>query len=273
MIPMFEPPPFGEIQLAILAPPVSQQARRTEKDKFANLIRSQIGQCQFLLAGDVAVDIEWLVHEQRRYESDEAPDVDNILKPLLDTLCGPEGLMIDDCQVQAVACRWIDSASREEECIQIRLRFEPDEWLSKRAFCLVHLGKGLCFPLNRNAQPGAVLLLVDQIEAMLTTRNKLIERGKDYYTAKGVMSVQRLFHRSRVGRFTVIELDSLRAELNQEMTAQPACPGADDLDRAMLDLRTRLASIISQGLPELATERPHRPAPDPESPREETSAQ
>jgi Holliday junction resolvase RusA-like endonuclease len=270
MIPVFEPPPFGEIELAILAPPVSQQARRTEKDKLADLIRSQLGQCQFLLAGDVALDIEWLVHEQRRYESDEAPDVDNILKPLLDTLCGPEGLMIDDCQVQAVSCRWIDSASREEERVQIRLRFEPDEWLSKSGFCLVHLGNGLCFPISRNTQPMAVLLVVEQVNVMLATRNRLIELGKDYYTANGVMSVQRFFHRSRVGRFTVIELDSLRAELKQEMTAQPACPGADDLDRAILDLRTRLASINSQGPPELATE---RPAPDPESPGRETPAQ
>ena len=58
--------------------------------------------------------IEWTVHEQDRYESDAAPDVDNILKPLLDGLCGPEGVLIDDCQVQAVDCRWIDWTLREQ---------------------------------------------------------------------------------------------------------------------------------------------------------------
>jgi Holliday junction resolvase RusA-like endonuclease len=193
MVLVYEPPPFGEIELTILAHPVSQQSRRAEKDKFTDLIRSQMEQFQFLLSGDVVVDIEWLVHEQQRYESDAAPDVDNILKPLLDTLCGPRGLLIDDCQVQAVSCHWIDSPSRDDEYIQIRLRFRPDEWLSKSGFCLVHLGKGLCLPLSRNAHPSAVLLIVEQVNVMLATRNKLIELGEDYYTASGVMSVQRVF--------------------------------------------------------------------------------
>jgi hypothetical protein len=37
-----------------------------------------------LLSGDVQVGIEWTLHEEARYEQDAAPDVDNILKPLLD---------------------------------------------------------------------------------------------------------------------------------------------------------------------------------------------
>ena len=59
-------------------------------------------------------------------------------------------------------------------------------------------------------------------------------------TANSVMSIQRVFHRSRVGRFTVIELDSLRAELTQEIAFQPAYLYADNLDRVIEDLRIRL---------------------------------
>jgi Holliday junction resolvase RusA-like endonuclease len=103
-----EPRASGELEFTISGPPVSQQSTRSEKDKFAELMRKQIGNSPYLLSGDVRVEIEWSLHEQYRYESDAAPDVDNILKPLLDALCGPQGVLIDDCQVQAVDCRWID---------------------------------------------------------------------------------------------------------------------------------------------------------------------
>jgi len=56
-----------------------------------------MGDCGYLPLGDVKVSIEWTLHEQDPYESDAAPDVDNILKPLLDVLCGPDGILIDDC--------------------------------------------------------------------------------------------------------------------------------------------------------------------------------
>jgi len=270
MRPLLEPPLSGEIELTILAPPASQQSRRSEKERFGDLIRSQLGQCQFLLLGDVVADIEWLVHEQRRYESNEAPDVDNILKPLLDTLCGPQGLIVDDCQIQAVSCRWIDSPSPDNECVQIRLRFRPDEWLSKSGFCFVHLGKGLCFPTTRNAQPRAVLFIVEQVNVMLATRNKLIELGADYYTANGVMSVQRVFHRSRVGRFDVIEIDSLRAELKQEIADQPSCPDDKNLDRAIRDLCTPLDNINTRRSPKPDTKAPRDAAPAPKSPGDDS---
>jgi hypothetical protein len=117
-----------------------------------------------------------------------------------------------------------------------------------------------------------VLLIVEQVNVMLATRNKLIELGQDYYTANGVMPVRRLFHRSREGRFTVRELDSLRGELKQEMAAQLACPDADNLGRAILDLRARLDNINRQGPQELAAKAQHGPALDPESSGDDASS-
>jgi hypothetical protein len=169
-----------------------------------------------LLSGDVRVEVEWLLHEQDRYESDAAPDVDNILKPLLDSLCGPQGLLIDDCQVQALDSRWIDWPDRGQR-VQIRLRFFPDEWVSKDGLCFVHLGKSLYFPINRFTSAQGVLLIMEHVKAMLKTRNRLMELGEDYYTSNGVMSVQRAFHRSRIGRFPVMELLALQTELEQQI--------------------------------------------------------
>jgi hypothetical protein len=156
--------------------------------------------------------------------------VDNILKPLLDALCGPHGVLIDDCQVQAVDCRWIDWRDRTER-VEVRIRFFPDEWVSKDGLCFVHLGKGLCFPINRTAPAEGTLLILEHVNAMLMTSNKLIGLGLDYYEANGVMSVQRVFHRSRVGRFPVIELDAIRVEFEQQAAAPTTTftrPGNDE---------------------------------------------
>src|ERR1035438_2459116 len=98
-----EPPFSGELTFVVEGPPVSQQSRRSEKDTFAKSIRAQMSECGYLISGDVRIYIEWTLHEQDRYESDAAPDVDNILKPLLDALCGPEGVLIDDCQPAQLA--------------------------------------------------------------------------------------------------------------------------------------------------------------------------
>src|SRR6266699_559454 len=142
-----EPPSPGRLTFHVEGPPVSQQSRRAEKDAFAAAVREQMGDFGFLLSGDVKVGIEWTLHEQDRYESDAAPDVDNILKPLLDALCGPQGVLIDDCQVQSVDCRWLDWPIREQR-VEITIDFLADEWISKDDLCFVHLGSSIYFPIN-----------------------------------------------------------------------------------------------------------------------------
>jgi Holliday junction resolvase RusA-like endonuclease len=215
-----EPPEGGRLTFVIERPPVSQQSRRSEKDAFADAVRARMGDCAYLLSGDVKVGIEWTLHEQERYESDAPPDVDNILKPLLDTLCGPQGVLIDDCQVQAVDCRWIDWTLREQR-VEITIDFLADEWIPKDALYFLHLGSSIYFPINLIGPAAANHILIDSACRMWRTREELLKLGNDYYVAKSVMSIQRVFHRSRITRFQVIELDALRMIVNQLAAGEP----------------------------------------------------
>jgi hypothetical protein len=225
---------------------VSQQARRSEKDKFTALLQDRMSECNYLLSGDVKVDIEWMVHEQDRYESDTSPDVDNVLKPLLDALSGPDGVLVDDCQVQAVLCYWVDWAPHDQQ-VCIRLSFHPDEWVSKESLCFVHLGLGLCFPINRASNPRGVLLIVEHVDRMLATRNALVKRGRGYYEAQYVMSVQRLFHRTRLGKFTVLELDALRAELAARIASEPVSSMDEEIDSLIAETRAEREALGDLG--------------------------
>jgi len=206
------PPPFGELNITLPIVPASLQARSAKKQAVIANIREVTSTAEYLLSGDVKVEIEWTVHEQARYESDETPDVDNIIKPILDALSGPDGILINDCQVQAVSCHWVDW-TRSEQQVQIRIRFFSDEWCRKAPLMFVHLGRGLCMPLSEDLPNEALEIFLDCFENMLPVREKLLDIGADYYAAQGVMSVQRVFHRSRLGGFTVVEVADLRKRL------------------------------------------------------------
>ncbi len=123
------PPESGELDIVFSLPPVSQQASSKSKTKFKNSVQEVIKNAEYLLSGDVQIEIEWMIHERERYESDRSPDLDNILKTLIDALCGPNGLLIDDNQVQHISCFWIDWNLYEEQ-LKVRIKYLPDEWLS-----------------------------------------------------------------------------------------------------------------------------------------------
>ena len=209
-----EPPESGSLDFSVAITPVSHQAeshrRRTVKETVASIVKP----VKYLLSGEVQIEIEWLIHERERYESDTSPDVDNILKPLLDGLCGPEGLLIDDCQVQAIDCRWIDWTLNEQQ-VNFRIRFSSDVWVKKSGLVFVHIERGLCFPICQDHTPETQLIVLNLCEELMKYRNRIEESTGDYYAAKSVMPIQRLFHKSRLQAFKKLELETLRAKLQK----------------------------------------------------------
>ena len=198
------------IELSFSLGPVSQQARAETKATFQNEIRKVLGTSQFLLSGDVQIEVEWLISEQVRYESDRAPDVDNILKPLLDSLGGPGGIMIDDNQVQNVSCSWLDW-DKEGEALRVTLRFRPDEWIPKKGLVFVQFDRGLCLPIPAWGKGGRALDWLEAYKSLLAARGDAERQGLPYYWAKMIMPQQRVFHRTRLGAFTVLSEAEFRS--------------------------------------------------------------
>ncbi len=206
------PPPDvpTELTVQLPLPPVSQQARAEAKAAFQTQIRKSLEAYDFLLSGDVSVAVEWSVSQQTRYETDRSPDVDNIIKPLVDALVGPSGIMIDDNQIQHVSCHWIDSYTGDET-VSVHLRWSPDEWQRKKGLFFVQLDGGLCLPLSEQANPKFQLSVVDLYCSALRLRQKMLQSGAAYYDANICMPVQRLFHRTRLGAFKVVHEAEFRA--------------------------------------------------------------
>lgn len=163
-----------------------------------------------------------MIHEQGRYESHRSPDIDNILKPVLDALQGPDGVLINDWQVQAISCRWIDWTSHEEQ-LAIRIGHMGDEWIEKQGLVFVQMTPTLCMPLNRALSPEGLLIMLEAWERQFTLRTELLAMGQDYYSANRIMSVKRPFHISRIRGFPSISLQQLRTEL-EEVMRSPQSP-------------------------------------------------
>jgi Holliday junction resolvase RusA-like endonuclease len=203
-----EPPEFGEINFSLPMAPVSQQAASAAKQKLVDEARRITSPLEYILDGEVQIEIQWFIHERFRWETDASPDVDNILKPLLDGLCGDKGILIDDCQVQSVLASWIDW-TRDDQLLDIRIRFSPDDYLTKAGLSFVRLKDALCFPVPAEIRQKGLKIWLDAIEGAIDARQKIADLTESYYPARYVLP-HGLIHRSRIKGFPVYEIAELR---------------------------------------------------------------
>jgi len=198
------PPKAGEMEFSVNAAPVSQQSSNRRKKHLTKIVRNLLKSVDYLLTGDIELDIEWYLGEKARYEQDGFPDVDNIIKPLLDALKGPKGIMIDDCQVESVHCRWVDW-SRSDQKLHFKIRFTPDLWVKKKNLKFIHIGDRLCFPLPAAVPEEAKHLVVLVAQMSQQAKQNLEDGEMDYYRARLILPLQRFYHRSKLEQFEVIE--------------------------------------------------------------------
>lgn len=202
------PSPWGETIIKVNVEPVSVSSSGNTKNKLRSIMLKECKQFQFLLSGDVQIEIVWMVHERYRYEYHKAPDIDNVIKPIIDSITGPRGILIDDTQVQYIGCRWIDWA-RNDHRLTITLKYVPDEFVQKTDLRFIEFDHGLCFPLNVTFQEKGIKVVIDAISAMLSAQKHLEQEGLDYYTARSVLPIQRFFHRNKLTSFKIVRKDEL----------------------------------------------------------------
>lgn len=209
-----QPPDSDYLRISIGLPPVSLQSAGNSKREFIQKVREECSRYPFLLAGEVQIEVTWHVHEQERYETDRSPDVDNILKPLLDGLSGPEGILIDDNQVQSICCSWIDWTSRDEEVV-VEVKYLREYWVPKGHFKFVQFDKGLCYPIATYFPRELQKAFVSIFEKGLVERRDLEKLGARYEESRALMPIARVFHRTRISQFPVVTLEEFKRGTNE----------------------------------------------------------
>ncbi|MFP6844844.1 MAG: RusA family crossover junction endodeoxyribonuclease [Thalassolituus sp.] len=210
-----EPPEYGEIVFEVNRSPVSLQSKSEKKKEFKDFVSSIVKEAGFLLSGDVKLFIEWRITEQHRYEHASAYDVDNIIKPLLDVLSGPNGVLVDDNQVQSVECYWTDIFHDPDEKLIITIKYVHDEWLPKDGLEFLSFEGSLCLPIWGNIKPEHQKMIIERYESGINFKNKALESGIGYYQAKLAMPIQRVFHKGRLTGFKITSATDRIAQINK----------------------------------------------------------
>lgn len=195
---MAKEPPADGIAVNLAIGPVSLQASRVKKDRISKLIHSAISKYKFFYSGEVKIGIEWAISEQQRYHKADSPDIDNIIKVLLDALSGPKGILLNDVQVQGVECHWVTPGGMSTISIRVS-PLDYDDWIPKRDLKFLRVSKHLCLPIN-----GRILKYKDtvgQILKMYKSFEGILAATKDYNKAKSVLPIQRLFHSAKLADF------------------------------------------------------------------------
>ena len=210
------PPEFGELTLSFSLQPVSLQSSSRKKEFIKNEIRKTTSKLKYLLSGDVKVEIQWILHEQERYESGESPDIDNIIKPILDGISGPNGILIDDCQVQTIWSHWLDWTKNEHQ-INIEIRYRADEFVAKSNLIFVNIGRKLYMPFHTDLDKEANKLIIESLLQMMKLKKEVMDETGDYYLTKFFHSGQRVFHKNRVFEdFRTMEYEEFKTFLSQK---------------------------------------------------------
>lgn len=91
----------GRVDILSTVDPITLQADPARKRAFKDALGTAVQRAtKGIFTHDVEVTLIWSVEEARRYQAHIVADLDNVMKPILDAVTGPDGVLIDDNQIQ-----------------------------------------------------------------------------------------------------------------------------------------------------------------------------
>lgn len=196
----------GRVVITTSLSPVSLQSRSARKEEFKEQLSGAIREhTDRILLGDVQVDIDWYISQRDRYRSNRVADIDNIVKPILDSLHGPNGIMVDDGQVQAVDVRWMDPVSPNLTLtIEVRALSNEDWFPPREGLYFVEFDNECMWPVipsQLEENPDATFLWVERAYTSYVSSKYLEEQGISAYYADTVLPIQRFFNTTDLRRW------------------------------------------------------------------------
>jgi hypothetical protein len=206
-------PMFGDWQKRFDFAPVSYAASGSKRAAFRGAIQEALDN-RFFYSNEVRLDIVLHLDVQTVLETDETADVDNYAKAILDGLKGPQGILFDDTQVQALGIHWLDSYGRDKSYFTVSISGSPDDLMLKPVE-FYEMADSLWYPhsrlmwsdgredkqSDRNHYAGLLILEV-MSEAQKRARHMVRKAGQDrlraYQQGQYIASSARGFHRSRI---------------------------------------------------------------------------
>lgn len=181
--------------------PVSLQNRNGDKRLMMEALAKAVAEnTTYIFLGDVKVSITWIISPQERYGTHKVPDLDNIVKPILDAITGPQGVLVDDNQVQALDVGWQDLGTPGVK-VEITISPQIDDRMPKEGLMFVEFPQRGCWPVTSEAH---AKIVVPHLTQRFEFVQGMISQGMPPEDARLLDPIQRFFPRARLGKFDVV---------------------------------------------------------------------
>jgi Holliday junction resolvase RusA-like endonuclease len=162
--------------------PVSIQNKSDDKNLFRNNIHILTKDSPYIIINTCFIEIDYYCQYYKRYKNHGSYDIDNIIKPILDSLNGNNGLIIDDCLFDRVDINWIDKSGDDEIKIKI---YSSDLLYIKKEELIIYKNNNWCFPFS-NEKLDNTNILKNYFEIWNKIQNNI-----DYYKYSNFLPIQR----------------------------------------------------------------------------------
>lgn len=138
----------SEIQICIESSPVSAQNKNEVKQEFKSDVHNITAQCEYIITSTCWIAIDYYCQHIKRMKNPGVYDIDNIIKPILDSLVGLNGVLIDDVILDRVTVNWIDTL--DDDYLEIEIQYPDLLYMKKSELVFIKSNSGWCFPTNQS---------------------------------------------------------------------------------------------------------------------------
>lgn len=198
-------PDAGHVDIATRRDPPSLQAVPATKNAYRESLSAAVARATTkFFTHDVEVTLTWFISEERRYHTHIVADLDNVLKPTIDALVGPDGVLFDDNQVQSIKASWISGTTRGDSGYELRVgALMPDDMIS-RGGKFVQITPSRCFYVPAMS-PDHERRFVDHYVCISNDLANLRSAGTPEDMLRSLEPISRSFPPARLKRFDVLQ--------------------------------------------------------------------
>jgi hypothetical protein len=193
----------GRVDILSTVDPITLQAGSSRKRAFQDALGTAVqAATKGIFIHDVEVTLIWFIEEARRYQTHIVADLDNVMKATLDAVTGPDGVLIDDNQIQSIKASWMTPGIHGAGFQLTFSALMRDEYVTRQGLAFVEFTADRCYMLHGSLGEHAARF-VASYRLMVAAYREMLEAGIHEEVAQGVLPIARPFPRARLSRFRV----------------------------------------------------------------------
>lgn len=179
---------------------LSVQSKSSLLNNLRTIIHQTISPITWIIGGEANLSIAFYLSGYSRSTTDKSADLDNMLKPLIDSFTGPNGILVDDSQISSIEMLWLSrNEDIDHDIIRMDFRYNNEETYQRKDLYFVQYHKALYCGFNIDKFDLQDLYTIKKI---ISARKRLINISMLLNTKSRASLLPMLtIHRSRLNSY------------------------------------------------------------------------